>query len=105
MIWRGVLALSCSTCCGITIACGELGWWSVWIAARRAEQGKRVAAEVATAGGQGHFVRCDIGEPIAVERAINLVIESDGRIDGIVHNATSDLSPVPADLHQVLRGY
>jgi hypothetical protein len=81
------------------IACGELDW-SVWIAARRAEEGKRVAAEVTTAGGQGHFLRCDIGEPIAVERAINRVIESDGRIDGIVHNATSDLSPVPADLHQ-----
>lgn len=44
---------------------------------------------------------CDVGQALAVERAIKAVIDTDGRIDDIVHNATSDLSPVPADLHQV----
>lgn len=42
---------------GIAIACGELDW-SVWIAARRAEEGDRVAAEVSAAGGRG--ISCSV---------------------------------------------
>ena len=47
------IVITVATACvgrGLAIACGELGW-SVWIAARRAEQGNRVAAEVSAARG------------------------------------------------------
>jgi NAD(P)-dependent dehydrogenase (short-subunit alcohol dehydrogenase family) len=85
---------------GIAIACGQAGW-SVWIAARRAQEGGEVAAEITAAGGQGHFVQCDVGDPASVDSALNSVLAADGRLDGIVHNATSGLSPVPAALHDV----
>jgi 3-oxoacyl-[acyl-carrier protein] reductase len=85
---------------GIALACGEAGW-SVWIAARREKQGGLVAAEVTAAGGQGHFVYCNVGDPGSVASALEQVMASAGRIDAIVHNATSDLSPIPAPLHQV----
>jgi len=85
---------------GIALACGEAGW-SVWIAARRAKEGHEVAAEVTALGGRGHFVACDVGEPTSLEAAIDAVLQRDQRLDGIVHNATSGLSPVPAALHEV----
>lgn len=85
---------------GIALACADAGW-SVWIAARREKEGKEVAAQVNEAGGQGHFVFCDVGDPYSVESALDRVIEADECIDGIVHNATSGLSPVPASLHEV----
>ncbi|MAG31345.1 MAG: short-chain dehydrogenase [Deltaproteobacteria bacterium] len=85
---------------GIAIACGRVGW-SVWIAARREKEGLAVAEEVTAAGGTGHFVRCDAGERRSVEAMIDAVIEADGRLDGICHNATSGLSPVPVTLCDV----
>ncbi|MEZ4290888.1 MAG: SDR family oxidoreductase [Myxococcota bacterium] len=85
---------------GIAIACGEAGW-SVWIAARREREGLAVAEEVTTAGGVGHFVACDAGDPTSVEHAIATVLAQDGRIDGVCHNATSGLSPVPVALSEV----
>ena len=85
---------------GIALACGEAGW-SVWIAARREKEGLEVAREISEAGGQGHFVLCDVGEPDSIDAAIDAVLAEDGRLDGIVHNATSGLSPVPVALHEV----
>lgn len=85
---------------GIALACGQAGW-SVWIAARREKEGLEVAAEVTAAGGQGHFVSCDVGNPESAAQAIDAVLAGDGRLDGIVHNATSGLSPVPIPLHEV----
>ena len=85
---------------GIALACGQAGW-SVWIAARRVREGGEVAEEITAAGGQGHFVLCDVGDPDSVGTAINAVLAGDGRLDGIVHNATSGLSPVPAALGDV----
>ncbi len=85
---------------GIALACGEAGW-SVWIAARREKEGLEVADEIDAAGGIGHFVLCDVGDPTSADAAIDAVISGDGRLDGIVHNATSGLSPVPVPLHEV----
>jgi len=85
---------------GVALACGEAGW-SVWIAARRAKEGADVAAEITAAGGQGHFVLCDVGDPASVDAALDTVLACDGRLDGIVHNATSGLSPIPAPLHDI----
>jgi 3-oxoacyl-[acyl-carrier protein] reductase len=85
---------------GIAIACGEAGW-EVWIAARRKAEGECVAGEVDAAGGRGRFVSCDVGSRESVDAAIDTILEKSGGLDGIVHNATSDLSPVPADLSTI----
>jgi 3-oxoacyl-[acyl-carrier protein] reductase len=85
---------------GIAVACGRAGW-TVWIAARRAAQAGEVAAEVDAAGGAGRAVVCDVADPRSVAEAVGAVVASDGRLDGVVHNATSGLSPRPADLAEV----
>jgi NAD(P)-dependent dehydrogenase (short-subunit alcohol dehydrogenase family) len=76
---------------GIALACGAAGW-DVWIAARRDVEGRAVAAEVDEAGGTGRFVRCDAGDEASVASAIATLAETSGRLDGVVHNATSGLS-------------
>lgn len=85
---------------GIAIACGQAGW-SVWIAARRERQGQAVADEVTNAGGNGRFVVCDVRESASIDSCIDTVIDADGRLDGVVHNATSGLSPVPVSLAEI----
>jgi len=85
---------------GIAVACGAAGW-SVWVAARRTEEGEQVAREVTEAGGAGHFVPCDVGDGDSVAAAVARVVEVEGRLTGVVHNATSGRSPhpvVPADV-------
>jgi 3-oxoacyl-[acyl-carrier protein] reductase len=85
---------------GIAIACGEAGW-DVWIAARRRAEGESVAEEVRAAGGRGHFVPCDVATRKSVDSMIDTVLSGSGRLDGVVHNATSGLSPVPAHLGDI----
>lgn len=79
---------------GIALACAEAGW-TVWVAARREDVGAAVARELDAAGGQGRFVRCDASDESSVTAAIDAVVARDGRLDGLVHNATSALSPRP----------
>jgi NAD(P)-dependent dehydrogenase (short-subunit alcohol dehydrogenase family) len=85
---------------GIAIACGQAGW-TVWIAARREAQAAEVAAEVDAAGGRGRAVVCDVADPASVHDTVSAVVASAGRLDGVVHNATSGLSPRPTDLTDV----
>ena len=73
---------------GIALACGRAGW-EVWIAARRGPAAARVAEEVGAAGGTGRAVGCDVGDEGSVTRAIEEVVATSGRLDGLVHNATS----------------
>lgn len=82
---------------GIAIACGQAGW-TVWIAARRQAEGDAVAAEVDAAGGHGRFVACDAADDASVRAAVDAVVSRDGRLDGVVHNATSGLSPKPVTI-------
>jgi len=79
---------------GVALACADVGW-TVWIAARRRAEGEQVAAEVTERGGQGRFVACDAADAASVAAAIGAVVDADGRLDGVVHNATSGLSPKP----------
>jgi len=85
---------------GIAVACGQVGW-TVWIAARRKTQALAVAAEVDGAGGHGRAVVCDVADPESVRATVAAVVATDGRLDGVVHNATSGLSPRPTDLADV----
>ena len=79
---------------GIAIACGAAGW-SVWVAARREAEGRQVADEVTAAGGRGHFVPCDVADGPEVAAAVDRVVGEEGRLTGVVHNATSGRSPHP----------
>jgi len=82
---------------GIALACGEAGW-TVWIAARRAVEGGEVADEVTARGGAGRFVHCEAGEPASVAEVVAAVVEHEGALHGVVHNATSGLSPRPGSI-------
>jgi 3-oxoacyl-[acyl-carrier protein] reductase len=66
----------------------------VWIAARREAEGMMVAAEVTGAGGRGRYIMCDAADEQDVAGALRTVGEVSGRLDGVVHNATSGLSAV-----------
>jgi NAD(P)-dependent dehydrogenase (short-subunit alcohol dehydrogenase family) len=79
---------------GIAISCGKAGW-TVWVAARRRVEGRRVAEEVTAAGGSGHFVACDVGDGDSVASALATVVDHEGGLTGVVHNATSGRSPHP----------
>ena len=85
---------------GIALACADTGW-TVWVAARRAAEGTAVADEVSARGGQGRFVACEVGDAGSVAAAVDTVVGAEDRLDGVVHNATSGLSPVPAHLADV----
>lgn len=76
---------------GIAVAAGQRGW-EVWIAARRPDEGRRVAARVDAAGGSGRFVACDVGDPVSVAAVMDEVRVTSDRLDGVVHNATSGAS-------------
>lgn len=82
---------------GIALAFAASGW-TVWIAARRPDQSEAVAAEVDAAGGRGRVAVCDVTDPTSVDEAVAAVVEADGRLDAVVHNATSGLSPVPVQV-------
>jgi 3-oxoacyl-[acyl-carrier protein] reductase len=81
---------------GIAVSCGAAGW-TVWVAARRVDEGRGVADEINRAGGQGRFVECDVGDSGSVSAAVAAVMEGDDWLHGVVHNATSGLSPLPVD--------
>jgi 3-oxoacyl-[acyl-carrier protein] reductase len=85
---------------GIALACGAAGW-NVWIAARRAEEGAAVADEVTETGGRGRSVVCDVGDEDLVRSTIAAISASDGRLDGVVHNATSAKSSQSASMTDV----
>jgi NAD(P)-dependent dehydrogenase (short-subunit alcohol dehydrogenase family) len=85
---------------GIAASCGEAGW-TVWIAARRAEEGASVAEEVDRAGGKGRFIFCDVGNPDSVSEAVSHIVSSESELDGIVHNATSGYSSQVRSLDEV----
>jgi len=85
---------------GIALACGAAGW-HVWIAARRQQEGERVAAEVDAAGGRGRFIAFDVADAVSVRAGFAAVVERDGRLDGAVHSATSGLSGHPVRLAEV----
>lgn len=88
---------------GIALACGEAGW-EVWIAARRRTEGERVAQLVTDAGGLGRFVASDVANAESVRTTIDTISATSGRLDGVVHNATSGLSSVPSALGDITPG-
>lgn len=85
---------------GIAIACGAAGY-EVWIAARREREASAVADEVTAAGGSGRFVACDVGDAASVAQAIATLTAESGGLFGVVHNATSGLSPLSKPAQEI----
>ncbi|MHB1138879.1 MAG: SDR family NAD(P)-dependent oxidoreductase, partial [Microthrixaceae bacterium] len=52
-------------------------------------------------GGGGHFHRCDISDDASVAEMLHAAAAESGRLDGIVHNATSGRSPIAVPLESV----
>lgn len=59
----------------------------VAIAARSADKGERIAAEIVSAGGEAVFVSTDVTEAASVEACFASVFEQFGRIDVLFNNA------------------
>jgi len=85
---------------GVALACASAGW-TTWIMARRAAEAQQIADQATLRGGSARIFIGDVGDPESVQAAIARIIETDGRLDGIVHNATSGLSPTPTSLTEV----
>ncbi|HVW82206.1 MAG TPA: SDR family oxidoreductase [Mycobacteriales bacterium] len=81
---------------GIAESCAQAGW-TVWIGARRTSEGEAVAAAIRAAGGDARFAHCDVGVAESVRSVIQEIADASGRLDGVVHNATSGLSAVPVE--------
>jgi NAD(P)-dependent dehydrogenase (short-subunit alcohol dehydrogenase family) len=82
---------------GIALACASTNL-QVWVAARRSEQSRMVAAEVDAAGGIGRFITCDVGDRRSVFEAVEAAASGAGGLKGVVHNATSQYSSQTAAL-------
>ena len=59
----------------------------VILMARREEQGKAVTQEIRDAGGEAHFVCCDVGDNDSVQAAVAEAAAIYGRIDVLFNNA------------------
>lgn len=67
----------------------------VVIAARDAERGTRVQAELRAAGGTALFVAADMADPDAIEHLIARTVAEFGRLDIAVNNAAADIRVAP----------
>ena len=68
---------------------------SVVIAARDAQRGARVQAELSSLGGKVLFVRADVGQPGAAEQLVARTVAEFGRLDVAVNNAAADIRVAP----------
>jgi NAD(P)-dependent dehydrogenase (short-subunit alcohol dehydrogenase family) len=75
---------------GLGRACARLladHGWSVVIAERAAEKGRRVEAELRDAGRSALFVETDVSQEESCLRMVERTVDEFGRIDGLVNNA------------------
>ena len=71
------------------------------IVASRSDTG--VADEILARGHDATWSRCDVTDPTAVSDTVALAVEVTGRLDAVVHNATSNRSSQPHRLEEVDR--
>lgn len=79
---------------GIALALAAAGA-SVVIAARRAETGEPVAAEIRDRGGSARCIETDVARRGDVERAVEETVRELGGLDVMVHNAITGRSSEP----------
>lgn len=73
------------------------------IVASRSETGQAVADEITARGHRATWARCDVTDQAAVADAVDLALTATGRLDAVVHNATSNSSSQPHQLADVDR--
>jgi len=71
------------------------------IVASRSDTG--VATEITASGHRATWVACDVTVPEQVAAAVDTAVTVTGRLDAVVHNATSNLSSQPHRLEDVDR--
>jgi NAD(P)-dependent dehydrogenase (short-subunit alcohol dehydrogenase family) len=59
----------------------------VAILARREDEGRRVENDVRAAGGDAHFIACDVTDRASIDAAVAAVVERYGAIDVLFNNA------------------
>ncbi|MCD9624765.1 SDR family NAD(P)-dependent oxidoreductase [Rhabdothermincola salaria] len=83
---------------GVALAAAAAGA-TVGLGVRRPEGGEAVAAEIATLGGPPAMVlRGDVTDPDQVRGSVEDLVAAHGRLDAVVHNATSNRSSEPVEL-------
>jgi NAD(P)-dependent dehydrogenase (short-subunit alcohol dehydrogenase family) len=87
---------------GLALALAGAGA-AVVVAARRPHAGVSVAAEIEGRGGSALPVGCDVTDADQIRAAVDEAIASFGRLDHVVHNASSGRSSVVTDLLEVDR--
>ncbi len=71
------------------------------IVAARSEVGQTVADDIAARGQLATWACCDVTIRESVEAAVDLALATTGRLDAVVHNATSNASSQPHRLEDV----
>jgi 3-oxoacyl-[acyl-carrier protein] reductase len=84
---------------GVALACATAGAHVVVAAPR--ENGAETTAAIEAAGGSAEWVRCDVTDPGDVDASVAAALERTGRLDVMVHNATSRRSGDPVRLEDV----
>jgi NAD(P)-dependent dehydrogenase (short-subunit alcohol dehydrogenase family) len=73
------------------------------LVATRSETGRNVADEITARGHRATWTHCDVTDPQQVTAAVAVAVTETGRLDAVVHNATSNRSSQPHRLDEVDR--
>ncbi|OBH56699.1 SDR family NAD(P)-dependent oxidoreductase [Mycobacterium sp. E2479] len=73
------------------------------VVATRAESGCDVVGGISARRQRATWTRCDVTVPEQVAEAVNAALAATGRLDAVVHNATSSSSSQPHRLEEVSR--
>jgi NAD(P)-dependent dehydrogenase (short-subunit alcohol dehydrogenase family) len=71
------------------------------IVASRTETGQTVADEIVARGHRATWIRCDVSVRASVVGAVEDAVRATGRLDAVIHNATSNSSSTPHQLADV----
>lgn len=69
----------------------------------RNENGRDVVREIVERGGRASWAQCDVTSEQSVAAAVDAAVSATGRLDAVVHNATSGASSSPHLLSEVDR--
>ncbi len=84
---------------GIALAASAAG--AVAVVATRGDSGATVVDEITARGDRALWARCDVTDADSVVEAVDLAVSRTGRLDTVVHNATSNGSSQPHRLDAI----
>lgn len=86
---------------GIALACAWDGAHVVVASPR--ENGVETVEQIHSRGGHGYWARCDVTSRADVDAAVGRAVEATGRLDAMIHNATSRRSSEPVRVEDLDR--